>query len=87
MGDAGLPPADEEVARRVRALREALERSQVNTEGMVAAVDSFGNRVSAIDADVRPVQVRRPSLLRVSFPSSCPLAKGKCRWLIGRWRR
>ncbi|GJM87949.1 hypothetical protein PR202_ga03961 [Eleusine coracana subsp. coracana] len=61
MGEPVRPTAEEGLARRVRALREALERSGANTEGMVAALGSFGNRVSAIDADVRPAQVRRPS--------------------------
>ncbi|KAK3139373.1 hypothetical protein QOZ80_5AG0382260 [Eleusine coracana subsp. coracana] len=62
MGEPVRPTAEEGLARRVRALREALERSGANTEGMVAALGSFGNRVSAIDADVRPAQVRMHTL-------------------------
>ncbi|KAK3136173.1 hypothetical protein QOZ80_5BG0429190 [Eleusine coracana subsp. coracana] len=57
MGEPGRPTAEEGLAQQVRALREALERSEANTEGMVAALGSFRNRVSAIDAVVRPAQV------------------------------
>ncbi|CAN6335622.1 unnamed protein product [Urochloa humidicola] len=54
-----LPEDMEALSRQAKALRVALERSEENTEGMVAALSSFDRRVSAIEASIRPVQVRR----------------------------
>lgn len=67
----GMPEGIEELSRQASALRDALERSEENTQSMVAAIGSFDLRVSAIEASIRPVQVRPPSL----FPSN-PLVEG-----------
>jgi len=58
----GLPEGMEALSRQVSALREALEQSEENTQGMVAALGSFDSRVSAIEASIRPAQVRPPLL-------------------------
>jgi len=58
----GLPEGMEALSRQVSAMREALARSEENTQGMVAALGSFDSRVSAIEANIRPVQVRAPLL-------------------------
>ncbi|KAL6905596.1 hypothetical protein ACP4OV_003197 [Aristida adscensionis] len=52
------PPSVEELARRAAALRVALERSEGNTERMVAALGSVGHRASAVEAAMRPALVR-----------------------------
>ncbi|TVU04433.1 hypothetical protein EJB05_49992 [Eragrostis curvula] len=56
MGDPWKPP--QTLEDMVRALRDAVEKSEGNTGSMVAALGSFENRISAIDAAVRPAQVR-----------------------------
>ncbi|CAL4911492.1 unnamed protein product [Urochloa decumbens] len=58
----GLPEDMEALSRQASALRVALERSAENTEGMVAALGSFDRRVSAIEASVRPIQVRSQAM-------------------------
>ena len=58
----GLPEGMEALSRQVSAMREALARSEENTQGMVAALGSFDSRVSAIEASIRPAQVRPPLL-------------------------
>ncbi|KAF8657892.1 hypothetical protein HU200_059702 [Digitaria exilis] len=58
----GLPEGMEALSRQARALRDALERSEENTQSMVAALGSFDRRVSAIDASVRPAQVTNQSI-------------------------
>ncbi|CAN6330609.1 unnamed protein product [Urochloa humidicola] len=60
----GLPEGMDALARQVRELRVALERSEENTEGMVAALGSFDSRVSAIEASVRPLQVRTQATMK-----------------------
>ena len=54
----GLPEGMEALSRQVSALREALEQSEENTQGMVAALGSFDSRLSALDSAMRPIQVR-----------------------------
>uniref|UniRef100_A0A0D9XX37 Exocyst subunit Exo70 family protein n=1 Tax=Leersia perrieri TaxID=77586 RepID=A0A0D9XX37_9ORYZ len=46
------------LARRASTLRESLQRSQGNTESMVAILGSFDHRLSALEAAMRPTQVR-----------------------------
>uniref|UniRef100_A0A0E0MJW1 Exocyst subunit Exo70 family protein n=1 Tax=Oryza punctata TaxID=4537 RepID=A0A0E0MJW1_ORYPU len=58
MGVAELPRAMEALARRASTLRDALGRSQGNTESMVAILGSFDHRLSALEAAMRPTQVR-----------------------------
>ncbi|RLN30398.1 hypothetical protein C2845_PM05G05020 [Panicum miliaceum] len=58
----GLPDGMEALSRQASALREALERSGENTQGMVAALGSFDSRVSAIEASIRPAQVRTQAI-------------------------
>ncbi|KAL6641854.1 hypothetical protein ACP70R_020035 [Stipagrostis hirtigluma subsp. patula] len=57
MGDPGPPQTTEELARRVSALREALERSQLNTDRMVSALGAVDHRLSSIESTLRPTQV------------------------------
>ncbi|XP_015698447.1 exocyst complex component EXO70A1-like isoform X2 [Oryza brachyantha] len=56
--EAELPRAMDVLARRASALRDALQRSQGNTESMVAILGSFDHRLSALEAAMRPTQVR-----------------------------
>ncbi|RCV36142.1 hypothetical protein SETIT_7G295900v2 [Setaria italica] len=58
----GMPEGIEELSRQASALRDALERSEENTQSMVAAIGSFDLRVSAIEASIRPVQVRTQAI-------------------------
>ncbi|KAF0895465.1 hypothetical protein E2562_012469 [Oryza meyeriana var. granulata] len=58
MGVAELPQAMDALARRASTLRDALQRSQGNTESMVAILGSFDHRLSALEAAMRPTQVR-----------------------------
>ncbi|XP_025805191.1 exocyst complex component EXO70A1-like isoform X2 [Panicum hallii] len=58
----GLPEGMEALSRQASALREALGRSEENTQGMVAALGSFDSRVSAIEASIRPAQVRTQAI-------------------------
>jgi len=39
-------------------LRDSLQKSQGNTEGMVSILGSFDHRLSALEAAMRPTQVR-----------------------------
>lgn len=61
-----LPEGMEALSRQALALRDALERSVENTQSMVAALVSFDRRVSAIEACVRPAQVRPPPYSRLA---------------------
>jgi exocyst complex protein 7 len=61
----------EALSLQASALRDALQRSEENTDSAVAALDSFDRHVSAIEASIRPVQVRPP--LRV------PVRRGRVR--------
>jgi exocyst complex protein 7 len=61
----------EALTRRATMLRDSLQRSQGNTDGMVAILGSFDHRLSALEAAMRPTQVSRPlplTLLPVRFP-------------------
>jgi hypothetical protein len=53
----GEPRPEEDM---VSALHEAMERSAVTTGSMLAKFDSIGNSAAVIDAEIRPLQVRRP---------------------------
>ncbi|XP_048528960.1 exocyst complex component EXO70A1-like isoform X4 [Triticum urartu] len=46
------------LAQRVSALRASLQSSQGNTEGMVAILGSFDQRLSELEATIHPIQVR-----------------------------
>ncbi|CAD6268348.1 unnamed protein product [Miscanthus lutarioriparius] len=55
---SGLHKRMEALSLQASALREALQRSEENTDSAVAALDSFDRHVSAIEASIRPAQVR-----------------------------
>ncbi|OQU78762.1 hypothetical protein SORBI_3008G043600 [Sorghum bicolor] len=55
---SGLDKRMEALSLQASALREALQRSEENTDSAVAALDSFDRHISAIDASFRPAQVR-----------------------------
>ncbi|KAG8088996.1 hypothetical protein GUJ93_ZPchr0011g27771 [Zizania palustris] len=55
---AALPQTMEALARWATMLRDSLQRSQGNTEGMVTILGSFDHRLSALEAAMRPTQVR-----------------------------
>mgnify|MGYP003703223115 CR=1 FL=1 len=57
MGVAELPRVMDALARRASTLRDALGRSQGNTESTVAILGSFDHRLSALEAAMRPTQV------------------------------
>ena len=57
---SGLHKRMEALSLQASALREALQRSEENTDSAVAALDSFDRHVSAIEASIRPAQVRPP---------------------------
>jgi exocyst complex protein 7 len=56
----------EALTRRATMLRDSLQRSQGNTDGMVAILGSFDHRLSALEAAMRPTQVPPPP--STSFP-------------------
>jgi exocyst complex protein 7 len=58
----------EALTRRATMLRDSLQRSQGNTDGMVAILGSFDHRLSALEAAMRPTQVRSPLSPSPSFP-------------------
>ncbi|XP_051180028.1 exocyst complex component EXO70A1 [Lolium perenne] len=58
MSVAALPRTMEALTRRATMLRDSLQRSQGNTDGMVAILGSFDHRLSALEAAMRPTQVR-----------------------------
>ncbi|CAD6254707.1 unnamed protein product [Miscanthus lutarioriparius] len=58
MAVAALPQAMDALSRRATMLRDSLRRSQGNTDGMVAILGSFDHRLSALEAAMRPTQVR-----------------------------
>ncbi|XP_066356748.1 exocyst complex component EXO70A1-like [Miscanthus floridulus] len=55
---SGLHKRMEALSLQASALRDALQRSEENTDSAVAALDSFDRHVSAIEASIRPAQVR-----------------------------
>ncbi|ONK57682.1 uncharacterized protein A4U43_C09F2990 [Asparagus officinalis] len=48
----------ETLIERASLLRESLQKSQTNTDSMVAILGSFDHRLSALEAAMRPTQVR-----------------------------
>ncbi|KAM0940418.1 putative exocyst complex component Exo70, cullin repeat-like-containing domain superfamily [Dioscorea sansibarensis] len=52
----------EVLAEKATLLRESLQKSQSNTESMVAILGSFDHRLSALDTAMRPTQVRTRSI-------------------------
>ncbi|XP_042440732.1 exocyst complex component EXO70A1-like [Zingiber officinale] len=53
-----VPQTIASLSRRASLLKESLEKSQSNTESMVAILGSFDHRLSALEAAMRPTQVR-----------------------------
>ncbi|PWZ44726.1 Exocyst complex component EXO70A1 [Zea mays] len=52
----------ETLSLQASALRDALQRSEENTDSAVAALDSFDHHISAIEASIRPAQVRAQAI-------------------------
>lgn len=48
----------EELKEKADLLRQSLEKSQVTTEKMMAAFNTFDRRRSTLDAAIRPIQVK-----------------------------
>lgn len=55
---AARPQTAEALSKRASMLRDSLQRSQGNTDGMVTILGSFDHRLSALEAAMRPTQVR-----------------------------
>ncbi|XP_044949451.1 exocyst complex component EXO70A1-like isoform X2 [Hordeum vulgare subsp. vulgare] len=53
-----LPETMDALAQQVSVLRASLQSSQGNTEGMVAILGSFDERLSELEATIHPIQVR-----------------------------
>ncbi|XP_074566081.1 exocyst complex component EXO70A1-like [Curcuma longa] len=53
-----VPQTIASLSRRASLLKDSLEKSQSNTESMVAILGSFDHRLSALEAAMRPIQVR-----------------------------
>ncbi|CAD5195956.1 unnamed protein product [Musa acuminata subsp. malaccensis] len=53
-----VPQAIDTLSRRASLLRESLQKSQSNTESMVTILGSFDHRLSALEAAMRPTQVK-----------------------------
>ncbi|WOL11871.1 exocyst complex component EXO70A1-like isoform X2 [Canna indica] len=53
-----VPQTIDTLSRRASLLKESLEKSQSNTESMVTILGSFDHRLSALEAAMRPIQVR-----------------------------
>ena len=58
MAVSALPRTMDALTRRATMLRDSLHKSQGNTDGMVAILGSFDHRLSALEAAMRPTQVR-----------------------------
>ncbi|XP_078154947.1 exocyst complex component EXO70A1-like [Carex rostrata] len=54
----GVPRTMENLTARASLLRESLLKSKVNTESMVDILGSFDHRLSALEAAMRPTQLR-----------------------------
>ncbi|PWZ44312.1 Exocyst complex component EXO70A1 [Zea mays] len=52
----------ETLSLQASALRDALQRSEENTDSAVAALDSFDHHISTIEASIRPAQVRAQAI-------------------------
>ena len=57
-------------------LRDSLRRSQGNTDGMVTILGSFDHRLSALEAAMRPTQVRPPRIMPHHFGRVTPSLDG-----------
>ncbi|OAY83424.1 Exocyst complex component EXO70A1 [Ananas comosus] len=53
-----VPLTMADLSQRATLLRDSLQKSTANTRGMVAILGSFDHRLSALDAAMRPTQVR-----------------------------
>ncbi|CAA6666149.1 unnamed protein product [Spirodela intermedia] len=60
----GPPQGIEVLRRRASVLRESLQKSQTNTDAMVSILGSFDHRLSALEAAMRPIQVRTHAIRR-----------------------
>ncbi|KAJ1264832.1 hypothetical protein BS78_08G032200 [Paspalum vaginatum] len=60
-----MPKGMDELSRQASALRLALERSEENTERMVASLGSFDRLSRALEDSARPAQVRAQAILKV----------------------
>ncbi|KAL0905504.1 hypothetical protein M5K25_023928 [Dendrobium thyrsiflorum] len=60
----GVPPAIEVLKERATLLRESLQKSQTITGNMVDILGSFDHRLSALEAAMRPTQVRTHAIRR-----------------------
>ncbi|KAJ6825957.1 exocyst complex component EXO70A1-like isoform X1 [Iris pallida] len=56
--------AMEVLSARAELLRESLQKSQTNTDSMVTILGSFDHRLSALEAAMRPTQVRTHAIRR-----------------------
>jgi hypothetical protein len=83
MAVSALPQKMDALARRAATLRDALRRSQGNTDGMVAILGSFDHRLSALEAAMRPTQVRPPPSLPLPYISACGISNRVMFRLVG----
>ncbi|PKA64321.1 hypothetical protein AXF42_Ash009542 [Apostasia shenzhenica] len=60
----GVPQAIEALTERASLLRESLQKSQTITDSMVTILGSFDHRLSALEAAMRPTQVRTHAIRR-----------------------
>lgn len=67
MAVSALPQTMDALSRRAATLRDALRKSQGNTDAMVAILGSFDHRLSALEAAMRPTQVHPSARLRFAF--------------------
>ncbi|KAL5976493.1 hypothetical protein ACLOJK_020826 [Asimina triloba] len=58
----GVPLAMETLTERAAYMRESLQKSQSITDNIVSMLGSFDHRLSALDAAMRPTQVRTHSI-------------------------
>ncbi|EXC21221.1 Exocyst complex component 7 [Morus notabilis] len=58
----GVPRAIEALSERAASVRDALQKSQMITDGMVAILGSFDHRLSALETAMRPTQIRTHSI-------------------------
>ncbi|XP_058109084.1 exocyst complex component EXO70A1-like isoform X3 [Magnolia sinica] len=58
----GVPMAMETLTERAAFMRESLQKSQAITDSIVTILGSFDHRLSALDAAMRPTQVRTHSI-------------------------
>lgn len=63
----GVPRAIEALSERAASVRDALQKSQTITDGMVAILGSFDHRLSALETAMRPTQVLSSIFTIASF--------------------